>query len=82
MRMLLLPPFVDAPLDALDVGDEQVVAHELHAAAQFLGQRVQPSQSFSASPSSMDTMGKFVHSAVRSRPCPWHRASFFSPSMF
>ncbi len=47
----------DPPLQELDVRDEQVVADELHAAAEALGEDRHDSQSFSASPSSIETIG-------------------------
>jgi hypothetical protein len=49
---------VDAFLEDLGVGDEQVVAHQLHLFAQAFGQvTFQPSQSPSAMPSSMLMIG-------------------------
>ena len=56
--MLLADALLDALREALDVGDEQVVADELDAVAELVGQELaQPSQSSSARPSSMLTMG-------------------------
>ena len=59
----------DAPLQALGVGDEEIVADELDALAHHLGQiSSSPSQSSSASPSSSETMGYWrVHSCVEAR---------------
>ena len=49
---------LDALLEALDVGDEQVVADELDACGRGASvSSFQPSQSFSAMPSSMEMMG-------------------------
>ena len=48
---------LDAARQALDVGDEEVVADELDLVAERLGPSFQPSQSSSASPSSIETIG-------------------------
>ncbi len=57
IRIALATPRVDAPTEALDVGDEEVVAHELHLLAERAVRIAQPSQSSSAIPSSMETIG-------------------------
>ena len=58
MRMLLRDLALDALLQDRCVGDEQIVADELDLVAQAFGSRcAQPSQSFSAMPSSIDTIG-------------------------
>jgi hypothetical protein len=48
---------VDAAGQALGVGDEQVVADELHPVAERAVSSAQPSQSSSAMPSSIETIG-------------------------
>ena len=51
-------PFVDAAAQPLGVGDEDVVADDLDLVAERLGQQcAQPSQSSSAQPSSIETIG-------------------------
>jgi ribosomal protein S18 acetylase RimI-like enzyme len=52
-----LPPRLDAAAEALGVGDEQVVADELDRSPSASVSSAQPSQSSSAMPSSMDTIG-------------------------
>ena len=53
----LAAPLVDAALQPLGVGDEQVVADDLHLVAEAAVSAFQPSQSSSASGSSMETIG-------------------------
>ena len=54
----LAAPLVDAPREPLRVGDEQVVADDLHLARRAASvSAIQPSQSSSASGSSMETIG-------------------------
>ena len=58
IRMALATPALDAPGQALLVGDEDVVADELDAPAQRRRVRsAQPSQSSSAMPSSIERIG-------------------------
>ena len=58
MRIELATPRVDAALQALGVGDEEVVADELDAVAERArSSAFQPSQSSSSIPSSIETIG-------------------------
>ena len=58
MRIEFATPLLDAALEALGVGDEEVVADELHAARRAArSARFQPSQSSSSMPSSIETIG-------------------------
>ena len=79
----------DALGQALRVRDEEVVAHELHVAAELGVSFHQPVQSSSASPSSMLTMGYLAHqpcqcatisSLLRERPSLARRYCFESTS--
>ena len=65
IRIEFATPRVDALLQPLRVGDEQVVADELHLRAERSVQRRQPSQSSSAMPSSIETIGYRVAEAAR-----------------
>ena len=57
IRIELATPLVDAAREALGVRDEEVVADELHAVAERSVSSFQPSQSSSAMPSSIETIG-------------------------
>ena len=50
-------PARDAAAQALDVGDEEIVADELDVVAERSVRSFQPSQSSSAQPSSIETIG-------------------------
>ena len=61
-RMVLATPCSMPLAEPLGVGDEQVVAHQLHPVADALrSASAQPSQSSSARPSSMETIGYLSH---------------------
>ncbi len=57
IRMALAVPRLDAPAQALRVGDEDVVAHQLDRDPERAVSAAQPSQSSSAMPSSIETIG-------------------------
>ena len=56
-RIELAMPLLDALRQALRVGDEQIVADELDRVAERSVSAFQPSQSSSAMPSSIETIG-------------------------